>query len=134
MIVLLIAGTATPPMAIALHGTARVVGLTILWALSSAAIAFRVTRLASSERLVGAVYIALGWTAGASIPAVWVNDGIAPALLLLIGGLLYTLGAVSYHRRRPDPRPAVFGYHEVFHTYVCVAAACQYVAIGCFLL
>jgi hemolysin III len=52
---------------------------------------------------------------------------------MLAGGLLYTAGALCYHRRRPDPYPAVFGYHEVFHAYVCAAAACQYVAIALFL-
>jgi hemolysin III len=62
---------------------------------------------------------------------------VVPALVgrlpVLAGGLLYTAGALCYHRRRPDPYPAVFGYHEVFHAYVCAAAACQYVAIALFL-
>jgi predicted membrane channel-forming protein YqfA (hemolysin III family) len=44
-------------------------------------------------------------------------------------GVLYTVGALCYHRRRPDPAPAIFGYHAVFHTYACVAAACQYIAM-----
>jgi hemolysin III len=64
---------------------------------------------------------------------VWIHAGVAPAVLMLTGGLLYTAGAISYHRRRPDPYPSVFGYHEVFHTYVCAAAACQYVAIALFI-
>jgi len=51
-------------------------------------------------------------------------------LLLLTGGLLYIAGALFYHRRWPDPYPSVFGYHEAFHIYVCVAAACQYAAIA----
>ncbi len=134
MIVVLIAGTATPPMAIALDGTWRVVGLSALWTLSAAAIVLRVTRLSASERLVGTLYVALGWLAGAAVPTVWIRYGIAPALLLVIGGVLYTVGAVGYHRRRPDPVPAIFGYHEVFHVYVSAAAACHYVAIACFLL
>lgn len=65
---------------------------------------------------------------------VWINSGIAPAILLMAGGLLYIAGALCYHRRRPDPVPSVFGYHEVFHTFVGVAAACQYVAIAFFIL
>ena len=52
---------------------------------------------------------------------------------MLAGGLLYTAGALSYHRRWPDPYPSVFGYHEVFHAYVCAAAACQYLAIARFI-
>ena len=54
----------------------------------------------------------------------------APSVLLLAGGVLYTVGAVTYYRRSPDPFPAVFGFHEVFHAYVCAAAACQYVGIS----
>jgi hemolysin III len=53
---------------------------------------------------------------------------------MIAGGLMYTLGALSYHRRRPDPLPSVFGYHEVFHTFVGAAAACQYVSIALFVL
>jgi hemolysin III len=134
MIVVLIAGTATPPMALALSGTWRVIALGALWTLSTVAITLRVTRLAASERVVGALYIVLGWVAGAAVPAVWIRYGTAPAVLLLAGGVLYTIGAIGYHLRKPDPRPAVFGYHEVFHLYVAAAAACHYVAIGCFLL
>ena len=55
-------------------------------------------------------------------------------MLLLVGGVLYIVGTLGFHARRPDPLPAVFGYHEVFHTFVSLAAACQYVAIACFLL
>jgi hemolysin III len=50
------------------------------------------------------------------------------------GGLLYTAGALSYHRRRPDPYPSVFGYHEVFHLFVCAAATCQFAAIALFII
>jgi hemolysin III len=49
---------------------------------------------------------------------------------MLAGGLLYTAGAISYHRRRPDPYPSVFGYHEVFHAYICAAATCHFIAIA----
>jgi hemolysin III len=54
--------------------------------------------------------------------------------LLLVGGILYTLGAVVYAARRPDPVPAVFGYHELFHALVITAAACQYAAVALFVL
>jgi hemolysin III len=64
---------------------------------------------------------------------VWIHAGVAPGVLMLAGGLLYTAGALSYHRRWPDPYPSVFGYHEVFHAYVCAAAACQYLAIARFI-
>ena len=134
MIIYLIAGTATPAIVICVHGTARVVELVVLWTLAVLAAVIRLARMTAPESLVGVIYVGLGWTAGLAIPAVWLHAGVAPAILLLVGGLLYTIGAISYHRRRPDPNPAVFGYHEVFHTYVSLAAACQYVAIACFVL
>ena len=86
------------------------------------------------EWAAGSAFIGLGWLAGSALPAVWMRAGVAPALLMIIGGLLYTAGAIAYHHRRPDPAPATFGYHEVFHAFVCLAAACQYVAIACFIL
>lgn len=134
MIILLIAGTATPVMMICVHGTSRIVELSVLWTLAVLAAGVRLVRMAASERLVGLIYVGLGWTAGLAIPAVWLHAGVAPAVLLVVGGLLYTAGAIAYHRRRPDPNPALFGYHEVFHAFVSVAAACQYVAIACFVL
>ncbi len=134
MIILLIAGTATPPMALCLAGSLRVAALGLLWLLATLAVLVRLVWIAAPEKLVGSIYLGLGWVAGAALPAVWVRNGVGPAVLLLAGGVLYTVGAVGYHRRFPDPRPSVFGYHEVFHTYVTMAAACQYIAIGCFLL
>ena len=79
--------------------------------------------------LVGAVFLGLGWVAALALPGLWIQAGVAPAALVLAGGLLYTAGAVCYRRHRPDPRPSVFGYHEVFHACVCAAATCQYVSI-----
>jgi hemolysin III len=134
MIVTLIAGTATPPMAVCLTGPLRIIALSGLWSLAASAIAIRFAWMSAPEKLVGSIYIGLGWIAGAVVPAVWVDKGVAPGVLLTVGGLLYTVGAIGYHRRWPDPRPSVFGYHEVFHAYVTAAAACQYVAIACFVL
>ena len=70
---------------------------------------------------------------GATRSPLRARAGVAAALLMLAGGLLYTAGALSYHRRRPDPIPSVFGYHEVFHGFVCGAATCQSVAIAVFI-
>ena len=134
MIICLIAGTATPAMVVCLHGTIRAVELSVLWTLAALAATVRLVRMNAPERVVGVIYVGLGWTAGLAIPAVWMHAGIAPAILLIVGGLLFTAGAIGYHRRRPDPSPTLFGYHEVFHAYVSVAAACQYVAIACFVL
>ncbi|HKC27194.1 MAG TPA: hemolysin III family protein [Jatrophihabitans sp.] len=134
MIVTLIAGTATPPMAVCLTGALRITALVGLWSLAASAIGIRIAWMSAPEKLVGSIYIGLGWLAGSVIPAVWIDKGVAAAVLLIAGGLLYTVGAIGYHRRSPDPLPSVFGYHEVFHAYVTAAAACQYVAIACFVL
>jgi hemolysin III len=68
-----------------------------------------------------------------ALPAVWVHSGVVAGTLLIVGGLLYTAGALSYRLRWPNPNPAVFGYHEVFHVYVCAAATCQFAAIALFI-
>ncbi len=134
MIFLLIAGTATPTFVIATDGLYRTLCLSVLWGLTVTIAVVHFAWMGAPERLVGAAFVGLGWTAGLALPAVWIHAGVAPGVLMLLGGLLYTAGAISYHRRRPDPSPAIFGYHEVFHTYVCLAAACHYIAIAVFLV
>lgn len=130
MIFALIAGTATPAFLLAVPGVLGIVGIAALWTLALVAMAVHLVWMNAPEKLVGTTYIALGCLAGSAIPAVWVTAGVAAGLLMIVGGALYIVGAVSYHRRRPDPRPLIFGYHEVFHTYVSVAAACQFVAVA----
>jgi hemolysin III len=130
MIFFLIAGTATPAFLIAMHGALGLTCLIVLWSLTVAAAGIRMRWMAGPERLVGAVFLALGWIGALALPAVWIHAGAAPGALMLAGGLLYTLGAISYHRRWLDRYPSIFGYHEVFHAFVCAAATCQYVAIA----
>ena len=134
MIFVLIAGTATPAFLLATPGGLGVIGLSVMWSLTGIALVLHLAWMDAPEKLVGGTFIALGAVGLASIPAVWANDGVAPAILMIVGALLYAGGAVSYHHRYPDPFPTAFGYHEVFHLYVCVAAACQYTAIGLFLV
>jgi hemolysin III len=86
--------------------------------------------MSAPEALVGATFIGLGCVGIAALPYVWVHAGIAAFVLMLTGGLLYITGAVLYHRRWPDPVPAVFGFHEVFHAFVSAAATAHYVAIA----
>jgi hemolysin III len=133
MIFLLIAGTATPAFLIASHGVFRVAGLIALWTLTLTAGAINMVWMNAPELLVGSTFVALGWAGGLALPAVWLHSGAAAGTLLLVGGLLYTAGALSYRRRWPNPNPAVFGYHEVFHVYVCAAATCQFAAIALFI-
>jgi hemolysin III len=74
-----------------------------------------------------------GPAAGSAPTAFCAAASPPPGILLLAGGLLYTAGALSYRFRWPNPNPAVFGYHEVFHVYVCAAATCQFTAIALFI-
>jgi len=133
MIFLLIAGTATPVFLVATHGITRLAGLIMIWTLTLTAGGIHMAWMNAPERLVGGTFIALGWVAGLALPAVWLHSGAVAGSLMLAGGLLYTAGALSYHRRWPNPSPRIFGYHEVFHVYVCAAAACQYAAIALFI-
>jgi hemolysin III len=130
MIFFLIAGTATPAFLLAARGTVGLVCLSVMWAITVAAAVIHLAWMSAPEILVGAVFVGLGWSAGLALPAVWIHEGAGPGALMIAGGLLYTVGAIAYHRRWPDPVPAVFGYHEVFHACVCAAAACQFIAIA----
>jgi hemolysin III len=130
MIFFLIAGTATPAFLIAMHGTFGVSCLIVLWVFAVTACAVHMAWMNAPELLVGGMFVGLGWMGGLAIPGVWMHGGAWPGFLVLAGGLLYTTGALCYRRRRPNPVPSVFGYHEVFHTFVCAAAACQYVAMA----
>jgi hemolysin III len=130
MIFFLIVGTATPAFVLTARGTFGLVCLAVTWTLTLIAAAIHLVWMNAPELLVGATFIGLGWAAGLALPSVWMHGGVAPAVLILAGGLLYMAGAIFYYRRWPDPYPSVFGYHEFFHVYICAAAACQYVAIA----
>ena len=105
----------------------------MMWALTVTAAAVRLAWMSAPELVAGSAFVGLGWVAILALPDVWTRAGAAAGVLMLLGGLLYTAGALSYHWRRPDPYPAGFGFHEVFHACVCAAAACQYAAIALFL-
>jgi hemolysin III len=130
MIFFLIAGTATPVYLIAVHGPARWVGLIVIWTLTLTAAVIHLAWMAAPEVLVGSTFIGLGVAGGLALPAVWIHAGLAAGLLMGIGGLLYIGGAVAYYHRWLDASPAVFGYHESFHLFVCTAATCQFIAIA----
>ena len=130
MIFFLIAGTATPAFLLATRGGYGLTCLLVMWALILVAAFIHLRWMNAPEVLVGATFIGLGSIAGLALPEVWVHVGAAAGALMLSGGLLYIAGALSYHRRRPNPSPSVFGYHEVFHAFVCAAATCQYLSIA----
>ena len=133
MIFFHLAGTATPAFVLAARDTFGLVCLIVLWTLTLAAAAIHLAWMNAPELLVGGTFAGLGMAGGLALPWVWVHAGVAPAVLLLAGGALYLAGALSYRRRWPDPSPSVFGYHEVFHVFVCAAAVCQYIAIAGFI-
>ena len=133
-IFLLIAGTYTPFGLLALSGAWRWTLLPIVWGGAFAAIVLKLAWVDSPKWLTAAIGIALGWVGVVAFPQLWSHSGAEVVALLVAGGVLYTAGAVIYARRRPDPLPAVFGYHELFHALVIGAAACQYAAVALFLL
>ena len=134
MIFLLIAGTATPVILLAVGGTSGLVFLVGLWFLTALGIGAHLARMNAPEWLVGGAFIGLGAVNLLALPALWSRAGVAAAVLVVAGGALYVTGAVAYHHRRPDPFPSVFGYHEVFHALVCAAATCHYAAIALLLV
>jgi hemolysin III len=131
---LLIAGTYTPVSLFALQGNWQLVVLTVVWAGAFAAIILKFVWVDAPKWLAAAVGIALGWVAVVALPQLVEHLRPVAVVLLVSGGLAYTAGAIVYARRRPDPAPAVFGYHELFHALTILAVTCQYIAIAFFVL
>ena len=129
MIFVLIAGSYTPFGLIVLHGVWSITLLAVVWAGAVFGIAIKVFRMERSGRIGGALYIILGWAAIVALPKLVTSLSLLNLVLLFAGGLLYTGGAVILLLRKPDPRPAVFGYHEIWHAMVVAASLCHYVAI-----
>jgi hemolysin III len=134
MIFLLIAGTYTPFALLVLHGTIATVILVAVWAGALGGIVLKLCWIDAPKWLVALMYVALGWVAAAAFPQLFDRLGLGPTAMVAAGGVLYTLGAVVYAIKRPDPVPAVFGYHEVFHALVIAAAALQYAVVAFFVL
>ncbi|CAI7979369.1 hemolysin III [Frankia sp. Hr75.2] len=129
MIFIFIAGTYTPFALIAMpEHTARIV-LAVVWGGAALGVLVRMLWLHSPRFLIVPLYIALGWVAVFVIPELMHQAGVAAMVLLLVGGACYSLGALVYATRRPDPAPSTFGYHEVFHAFTLVAAGCHYTAL-----
>jgi hemolysin III len=133
-IFLLIAGTYTPFGLLALERTWRVVVLSIVWSGALAAIVLKVTWIDAPRWVAAVIAVTLGWVGVFAVPKIHESAGTTAVILLAAGGLLYSAGAIIYARRRPDPAPNVFGYHEIFHALVVAAAGCQYAAVALFVL
>ena len=129
-IFLLIAGTYTPLAVNLLDRGAATTLLTLVWAGAVLGVAFRVAWIGAPRWLYVPVYLAMGCAALYWIPAFHRSGGTAVLVLIAAGGLCYVLGALVYGFRRPDPAPAWFGFHEVFHTLTVLGFAAHLVAIG----
>jgi hemolysin III len=134
MIFLLIAGTYTPFALLVLHGALSQIVLIAVWAFAAAGIILNLAWWNAPKPVTAAVYLSTGWIAVIAFPQLWEGLGPVGFGLVALGGALYTAGAIVYARRSPDPRPEVFGYHEIFHLLVIVAAACQFAAVAIYAL
>jgi hemolysin III len=134
MIFLLIAGTVTPFALLVLDGTFAKALLIAVWAGALAGIVVELIWVDHPKWVAAIVYIAVGMIGAVAYPEIVSRAGIGAGLLIAGGGALYLTGAVIYAAQRPDPRPAVFGYHEIFHVLVIAAAAAHFAAIALFAL
>ncbi|MCW3040029.1 MAG: channel protein hemolysin family [Solirubrobacterales bacterium] len=130
MIFVFIAATYTPIAVVGMDGALGTAILLVVWSGALAGVAQSLIWPHAPKKLTSLIYIALGWVAVAAMPQLWDRLGPWSVLGLAAGGLLYTGGAIVYARGRPDPRPELFGYHEIFHACVVVAAACHYAVIA----
>ncbi len=129
-IFLLIAGSYTPFTLILLHGSERVVLLSVVWTGAILGVLFRVFWNDAPRWLYTPIYIALGWAAVFYFGDFVQNGSTAVLVLMAVGGGLYTLGGVVYGFKRPNPFPRWFGFHEVFHTLTIAAFAAHYVGVS----
>ena len=134
MIFFLIAGTYTPFALLVLEGDLATVILIVVWAGALAGVLMKLVWIDAPKALVAVTYIMLGWVALAAFPAMIEGLVVTASTLVAVGGLLYTVGALVYAFQRPDPVPKVFGYHEVFHALVILAAALQYAVIAFYVI
>lgn len=128
-IFLFIAGSYTPLAVQLLDGTSQVVLLSVIWGIAGLGVLFRVFWLSAPRALYTALYIAMGWAAVFWLPDFWRAGGPAIVILLAAGGVAYTVGAVIYALKRPNPSPKYFGFHEIFHACTILAALLHMVAI-----
>jgi hemolysin III len=130
MIYVLVAGTYTPFALLVLEPALGWTLLGVVWAGAVAGVMVSLVWIDAPRSLSAVLYVVLGWVGVMALPQLWDRAGAMAVALLATGGVLYTLGALVYTRRRPDPAPRVFGYHEVFHALVIAAAAAQFVAVA----
>lgn len=129
MIFVLIAGSYTPVSVLALEGPWEVVLLSVVWAGAAVGVTLKMVKPDGLSIVTAFLYMALGWLALVALPQLVRGMGPAELALMVSGGVLYTAGALVFATRQPDPRPASFGYHEVWHAFQVAAATCHYAMI-----
>ena len=129
MIFVFIAGTYTPISLLAMDPGTGYVVLAIIWGGALAGVALKLLWPHAPRWLGVPLYIGLGYTAVFVLPQLLRHGGVAMLVLLLAGGLFYTVGAIFYATRWPNPWPKTFGHHEFFHAATVLGAICQYIAI-----
>ena len=129
MIFLFIAGTYTPMTVLAIQPPTSTIVLTAVWIGAAGGVALKMFWPHAPAWVGVPFYLALGWVAVFVLPDLLASGGVAVLVLLVVGGLLYSMGAIFYATRRPNTWPATFGYHEYFHACVSLAALCHCVAI-----
>jgi len=128
-IFIFIAACDTPIALIVLHGVLAWVVLVLAWAGAAVGVTLSLGAARARRSLTAGSYLALGWVSVIAVPQLLSELGPAPVILLAAGGLIYSAGAVVYAAQRPDPWPRTFGFHEIFHALVILAAAAQYIAV-----
>ncbi len=129
MIFLFIAGTYTPAAVLAMSPRTGAIVLAVVWTGALIGVALKLGWPRASRWLGVPIYLALGWVAAFVLPDLLARAGVVALVLLLVGGGLYTAGAVGYALQRPRGWPQTFGYHEFFHAATALAATCHYVAV-----
>lgn len=127
-IFLLIAGSYTPITLLALPQEKGLWLMVAIWVTALLGIGFRVFWIGAPRWLYVIIYIVMGWAAVVYLPD-FINVNLAMMVLILAGGLMYTLGAVFYALKRPNPVPGHFGFHEIFHSFTVLAFLCHWSAV-----
>ena len=130
MIFVFIAGTYTPFALLAFSGPLRVVVLATVWGGAALGVAVELYWIHAPRWVSAVSYLAVGWIGVIAVPEMFPALGVAAAVLVVVGAALYTVGALTYATTWPNPFPATFGFHEVFHLFVIAAAVTQFVALS----
>ena len=130
MIFVFIAGTYTAFALVAFDGTARLVGLATVWIGAAFGILLNLVWIDAPRWLIAFAYLGVGWVGLILVPQLFPSLGVAAAVLVIVGGALYSVGAITYATTWPNPFPGTLGFHEIFHLLVVAAAVTQFIALS----